>query len=679
MQKLISALFTLLLILVPVVFYPYSSEVFEFNKLIVVYTFTVLICGTWIARMITEKRFIFKKTFLDIPLILFLGSQVISSVSSIDPHTSIFGYYSRFNGGLLSIVCYLLVYWAFVSNVNKAKILQLLKAFSIVVLFVSLWAILEHFGKSVSCIIIRNEFNTDCWVQDVQSRVFASMGQPNWLAALLVAATPLPIYFSTQAKSLVSKFGWQAISVVYLLALIYTKSRSGLLAFGITVGIVFFGFLLNSAITSTFKKTILGIVINIVLFIVVLASVGSIWTPSVGNYNKQIVPTGPALETGGTESADIRKIVWKGAIKLWKKYPLTGSGVETFGFSYYETRPTEHNLVSEWDFIYNKAHNEYLNFLATTGVIGLGTYLLVICFSLIQFLIYWMKSLKTKDVSFLIVCLGAGYVSILATNFFGFSVVATSLVFFLLPGFAVGLLNASKDSEEETFLEGGQKIALGVVSLVCVYILYLIITYWRADYFYSQSKISEQDKDYPQAVESIKTAISLSSNEAVYHDQYARLLADYAVAYQELKEQDTAIKFAQTAESEALLAKDLSVRNVNLQRSRANIYTDLAVVDRKYLQWAVATLEEVKDYSPTDAKAYYKLGLAHLRINDVKSAIESFKQAVELKPNYLDARLALGLTLIDDQKLQEAKKELQFILDNLDPNNKLAKEELSKL
>jgi O-antigen ligase len=52
--------------------------------------------------------------------------------------------------------------------------------------------------------------------------------------------------------------------------------------------------------------------------------------------------------------------------------------VETFAYSYYNFRPAQHNQLSEWDYLYNKAHNEFLNFLSTTGAFGLATYLLII-------------------------------------------------------------------------------------------------------------------------------------------------------------------------------------------------------------------------------------------------------------------------------------------------------------
>ena len=50
---------------------------------------------------------------------------------------------------------------------------------SVIGFLISLWAIMEHFGVSLSCVILRNEFNDACWIQDVQARVFATLGQPN--------------------------------------------------------------------------------------------------------------------------------------------------------------------------------------------------------------------------------------------------------------------------------------------------------------------------------------------------------------------------------------------------------------------------------------------------------------------------------------------------------------------
>ncbi|MBI2036710.1 hypothetical protein HYT17_03710 [Candidatus Microgenomates bacterium] len=115
-NRAIEYLFYALFFFVPLIFLPVTSELFEFNKMILTYAATALIGGFWAVKMALAGRFSIQRTPLDIPILLFLISQVISTILSIDVHTSIWGYYSRSNGGLLSIISYIFLYYAFVSN-----------------------------------------------------------------------------------------------------------------------------------------------------------------------------------------------------------------------------------------------------------------------------------------------------------------------------------------------------------------------------------------------------------------------------------------------------------------------------------------------------------------------------------------------------------------------------------
>ena len=396
LQRVIFCLFAVLLFLVPLILWPFTSEIFEFNKMILTYMVTALIVSTWAIRMVVEKKIIFRRTILDIPLLVFLVSQLLSTLFSIDPRTSSLGYYSRFNGGLLSTVCYSLLLWAFVSNINAKSAVRLIYITFISATLVSVYGILERFG-----------IDKNIWVQDVQNRIFSTLGQPNWLAAFLVALLPL-----TWGGYLKKPYSY-ILSGLFFTTLLFTKSRSGLLAFAIA-DVIFWGltFVKDRGLFSKgFWK------FNIVFLILFLI----IGNPFRGSNIQSQAPSGPALETGGTESGAIRKIVWKGAFEIWKHYPVFGTGVETFAYSYYKFRPATHNLVSEWDFIYNKAHNEYLNLAANTGTVGLAAYLFLTGTSVLLFI---RKSRFD---------LMAGYVGLLVTNFFGFSVVPTQLLFFLFP------------------------------------------------------------------------------------------------------------------------------------------------------------------------------------------------------------------------------------------------------
>jgi O-antigen ligase len=283
---------------------------------------------------------------------------------------------------------------------DKKGALRTLYYLLVSTIIVSIYAVLERFG-----------IDKNVWVQDVQNRVFSTLGQPNWLAAFLIALIPL-----TWANIIKKPFTY-IMSTLFFISLLLTKSRSGLLGF-IVADLVFWGFQLYKSRQKFVKEFVIFNSIFLVLFLVIK-------TP----FNSEVAPvsSGPALETGGTESGAIRKIVWKGAISIWKHYPILGTGPETFAYSYYNFRPVEHNLVSEWDFIYNKAHNEYLNLMATTGSLGIISYLFLIGTSVLLFI----KNSKFE--------LLAGYTGLLVSNFFGFSVVPTQLILFLFPAFALSL------------------------------------------------------------------------------------------------------------------------------------------------------------------------------------------------------------------------------------------------
>ena len=634
-----SSLFNLLFFFVPLVLYPYSYELFEFNKMVFVYALTALISVSWAVRMILAKRIIFRHTIFDIPLLLFLFSQLLSTALSIDVRTSLLGYYSRFHGGFFSTLSYSLLFWAFVSNMDRAKTLKAIRFLFFSGIIVSFYGVLQHFG-----------IDKDVWVQDVQNRVFSTLGQPNWLAAWLLTLLPIAwaFYLTLRQKSK-NFWPWLGVSALYVLTLAYAKSRSGLLGL-VAVSGIFWGI-------NRFKNSFLLIALSLFL----IFAGGTPWE------RKTTETVGPALETGGTESGQIRKIVWKGAIDVWKKYPLTGSGVETFAFSYYQFRPVEHNLVSEWDFLYNKAHNELLNILATTGLLGLGAYLFfsgVVVF-------YFVKKIKASpdilDVAFL-----AGFFGIFVTNFFGFSVVAVSLLYFLLPAFAICLKGGEKVRlAGYKNLDSRQKTGVLLALFTAAYLLLAIGRYWYADLLFAKGKALNDAEDPVKARSELTRAITLSPKEAVFWDELSQSDTLIAVALNEAGENSKAKEFALVAINESSNATTLSPRNLNLKRNRANLFIKLSALDPNYLANARDILIEAITYAPTEAKLYHNLGLTYARLGDVENAEKVFEKTISLKANYRDARLAYALILIDKGSREKAKEQLNYILEKIDPNDAL--------
>lgn len=666
--------FVILFFLTPIFFLPFTSELFEFNKIILTYILTIIIVFSWILKMIVEKKFVFRRTMLTIPILIFLLSQLISTFLSIDPHTSIFGYYSRFNGGFLSIISYSLLYLAFVSNIKTHEAKKILIALLFSAFFVSAGGILEHFG-----------IDKNYWVQDVQRRVFSTVGQPNWLAAWLVAIIPITYTFYIKRRNLIFPF----LTIVFFITLLFTKSRSGLAAFFI-INIIYFLYLIlakkakEKLPITTFRYTLY---INIAL-VTIAFIIGTPWTPSIKELiNKNNQPevediTSPALERGGTESGEIRKIVWKGAVDIWKHHPLFGSGVETFAYSYYKYRPAEHNLVSEWDYLYNKAHNEYLNYLATTGAVGFISYIVLIIASIFVFVKYILKKDKNNEYRLESLALFCGYLSILITNFFGFSVVIVQELFFLFPAIIISLHVIKKD-EKKVKVESSQKLFLAIILLAGSFLIYKIISLWLSDYYYAEGKRLNSNSSLAPARISLNKAISKNMKEAVYYNEISKSAMGLALLSYSKGDNEGAKYFAETAINEANYAVQLSPRNMNIRRNQAAIYIELSDLDSSLMEKADEVLRQDIQLAPTDAKIFYNLALVEVRLEKIDEAKNTLIKTIELKTNYVDARYALALLYFNDAEYDKALDQLSYLIDHLGTQNEkiinLQKEVLEKI
>ncbi len=613
--------------------------------------------------MIYQKKIIFRHTLLDIPIALFLLSLTFSTMVSVDVRTSLLGYYGRFHGGLTSYISYSILYWAFVTYFDKKNTGNIIRTLLISTTIAAVYAALEHFGKSISCLFVDGTFSVNCWVQDVAFRVFGTFGQPNWLAAWLVAIIPLTFVVKNPTKTAQSIMLW--LSTLFFTTLLFTKSRSGLLAFAISY-ILYLSFTLSKKRVTALRPFL---VVSCILF-AIASIVGTPWTSSIlDKFNKPTevttqTTTGTVLEAGGTESGDIRQIVWQGALNLWKKYPLFGTGTDTFALAYYETRPIEHNNVSEWNFLYNRAHNEYLNFMATTGTFGIVSYLILIGTSL-----YMLLDNKP---------LLAGYTSILITNFFGFSVTPIALLFFLFPALAIASQNKINELQHKP-LTTGQKLTTLAILLIAGYLLLSIGKYWLADLKYTKGVDLNKSERYTEASEALKSAITLSPNEALYHDELASSFGELAIASFIAKDTVNTNKYISLSIDEINKTTELAPHDIKLLKTKTATLANLGAMNPDYYEEAIKHLKTLTALAPTEPTAHFRLALNNARLGRNEEALEWLLEAIELKPNYENARLFLGLLYEDLGNKEKASEQYRYILENITRNNKVAEENLDAI
>lgn len=861
-NKIIEYSFYALFFLVPLVLTNSNSELFELNKMWVTWGLTIIITGVWGAKMLLHKKFLFRRTPLDIPILLFLISQILATFFSIDTRTSIWGYYSRFNGGLLSLLSYTLLYYAFAANMlpgrkksdesaseqnaidfNKYTFLGGVAVFAIgllltfstsfpaflsagviasLILFVIsfraiplyrtlfitllsgvlvvLWGIPSHYGQDPTCLLFRQSFSVDCWTEAFRPtiRIFSTLGQPAWMAAYVSVLLPITLAFLINKTAIekpahpknilvmagvfsalvtillyLNQWGFAfLVSAVPLIALLILRGTDGkkfisgtsvavtylsLFAIALYVSLIFantrggfFGFWAANTVFWTAlvamrllpMRTLLqyAAVVNITFLLLnslfgwpieqlrrfemqnIISSVhrpvyaqalppspttapaetaqptGGVQTP------EQPTETAPQSQpgtggTGITDSGKIRLLVWEGAIKAWQANRLFGTGVETFAWAYYKHRPAEHNLTSEWDYLYNKAHNEYLNYLATTGALGFGTYILM---SLWFFFVTGRKFLPymfgkpehalPKDHIMLIIALMAAYVSILVSNFFGFSVVIINLFLFLLPLFVFALgemLPSHQEPETEPVTNPLQWAGIIVLAVIALYCNYLLFTFWRADKAYALGYNYDRVGGYQEAYPLLQQAVALRPAEPLFKDELAYNSIALAMALYSAEQNVTA---GQLAEQAITLNNDIvnnHPNNLLFWKNRVRIFYSLSQIDQKYLPVAVQALEKSHELAPTDAKIAYNLGVLLGQSGRMTEAVAMLEKTIQLKPDYQDAYFALGVyyhdlateggpTVKNSEYRDKAVRTMRFVLDNLNPNNDAVKAELEK-
>ena len=764
-NRIIEYFFYLLIFSVPLYFSSSTSELFEFNKLWVTFGITIIIVAAWIIKMVVERKFKIQRTLLDIPIGLFLLSQIISTIASIDPHTSIWGYYSRFNGGLLSIITYILLYYAFVSNLLDIKyVKRILKASLVSGFIVALWGIPSHFGYDPTCLLFRGTFDVSCWTADFQPkiRIFSTLGQPDWMAAYLAILIPVSIAFSIQSakakirqnkvvKGIVGFFKSFWLSIIYLLLavffyldLLYTSSRSGALAiwFSLVIFAASYFWIQRKTLKKAGVRKIFKLHWNVLFILIIVIVITFFEGDRLGFFGrftyqgltqriasltktgeqpksapiKQPAPQAHVTEFGGTDSSKIRAIVWTGALKVWQNYPLFGSGVETFAFSYYQFRPASHNLTSEWNFLYNKAHNEYLNYMATTGTFGILTYLSII------FLFIWIvfskgfNKLRLKEIDeerLLTLGLVSSFVSILITNFFGFSVVMVNIYFFLIPGFTLILLNLINSEKKFGFektakvsdikaksfkLEKGAK--LGTISMLFIliiiavsgYFIYKLYIFREADKAYALGYNLDRAQQYQQAYSYLHNGFALRPGEPVFADEMAYNDAVMAVLVLQQDQQQPSTQSAEIAQKLAQEAVTTGTKvvgdhpnNIVFWKTQTRIYYTLAQVDPQYLPLALESIKKASLLAPTDANIYYNLGVLYGQNGQIDNAIKALKKTTELKSDYRDAYYALGIfyhqaaidksgKVIKPEENQKAIDTMKYILSHISETDTAAKD-----
>src|SRR5690606_17340 len=266
--------------------------------------------------------------------------------------------------------------------------------------------------------------------------------------------------------------------------------------------------------------------------------------------------TATSLESGELDSStgQIRLLVWQGTIDTIKQYPLFGSGPETYAYSFLPHRPAELNQTTEWNFLYNKAHNEVLHIAATLGLVGLSAWIFMY-FKVGQYV--WRTSSTTinnqKMSPFFVlqIALFAGIIGVFISQMLGFSVVVTNLLFWI----SIALVIAPSVKKSTIILSNSyRQLRLFAIVVIVIALGWTTARYLSAEI--SAARGSASGNFF--AAHHYRQAINLNPLEPSYHQNLSFIYANMA----QFGGSESQTEYIQKAEHHAQIAEQLNPLNI---------------------------------------------------------------------------------------------------------------------
>jgi tetratricopeptide (TPR) repeat protein len=405
-----------------------------------------------------------------------------------------------------------------------------------------------------------------------------------------------------------------------------------------------------------------------------------------------------------TETFTVRTYYWTSAIEIFKDNPVVGTGLDTYYGQYPIYRQPEDGRQLGLT-ITDKPHNVFLEYAANSGIVGLGSYLLLVGYGL--FLGY--KSSRRLDgrarllaVTFTSVL--AGY---LAQGFFSIDVPPLAVMGWIgLAGIAALADTAARSARDaalaaaterpgkkkdrqslrqQRIREREQPARWGIHAPIAVGVAVLLalgIIPWLADVKSKEAQVAALRQEGPDEIERlIEAAASLNPLEPTYRSQ-AGFHASQRAEGASIPSEKQALLDAAIEHYEA--AYRLQSGNLfyilNLARANTQIAESLAVGHFPAADdwWRLGVERDPTDWEIRNSYALFLNTWANAagdpEIHRLSS--EQLSKVVEIKPDLIEAWINLGKVKAILGETSEARRAWEMAL-MLDPNNQAARDLLS--
>lgn len=665
---------------IPLFFLPTTSEFFEYNKFGAVLVLTLAGFLIWALKMVLEKRAVFTRTPIDIPIIVLLVVFLISAFSSVDQFVSFFGAHGKIWTSFFTLATLAGLYFLITTNLKSKKqvntiLLVLVGATTIA----SLVAISSYFGGYLP-------------FDFAKIRSFNTLGIINRLALLQTIIIPIAASWAIYEKDKTNRIISTVMALIIAFSFVLINVTN--LYFPLGIGLLFLGL---GALRVRLTKTQQGHAALLAIFAVLFLVIRFVPQVSRGTLYSWIA----AKDQGATEQQQIDtpkekslplRASWDIAAQSIGKRPLFGTGPGSYAFVYTQLKPRYINGTDDWAARFDKSTTEFTEIVATLGIFGILAYLLFLI-AIIRFT--WALTFKSQNtIVYLPLC--AATAAFLVSNFTSPSSFATSAAFFVILALLSSLAKISGEeyvyditveiaalknrfawfpvggpAEPLLRTEQGTKGQKSQILPILFTLLVIIIgafslTYqvnaYRADYYYRQSLLASRSNDGNKTVTFLQKAIAANPRIDTYHRTLSQTALNAAINLSRqpnLNDQQKQLlgQLAQVSIDQGKAASGyqilplklpgISAANVANWEALSGVYQALIGSVQGADVHATNTLAQAIALDPQNPILHSRLGSLYQRLGNSDLAQRKFEDAIVVKNDYGPAHYSLALILID--------------------------------
>ncbi|MFH0774863.1 MAG: O-antigen ligase family protein [bacterium] len=674
---LIKVLLGLPLFLMPLYFDLRVADTFGVSKMVVLYLFSILLLSASLAKSVYYEKLSFRRTPLDIPVLIFLLTNIVSVITSTSPIQSIFGGYKS-QQGFITIACYILIFFS-VTNMSSdsspkwqiklaiafilANILacffptrpdfSLGWAYSDGLLFLlfyigSFYLILSFIKDAYSLpkvfifvallsglYLLYQRSGNDFvqWDTALDCTTFGNMtffSHYGLVSLFLAISVFLGLFLKEKSKKKVvdyKRYTFLCLSGLSLLlifiAVFVMRVRSIFIA-GFFASL-FFLIILGFKVRREYKKEIMALLLIFVPTVIYYGFTGGrgIFVRTANEVKVMAKTEGLLGSSEKFTTTAVRLHIWRGCLRIVKDYPLFGIGQETM-FSIYPRYRTLADAKAEGQYSRtDRAHNDVIDVVAMTGILGLCSFL----FLHITFLIIILRAVyKSKGRERVMLAgVASAWAAYHLNGLLSFGTPCVNSMFWALSGIGAVLAGKPKVYERRLLLGGMKWVVLGVIFALSIVGLVWVKNMYCADTIFSQAGRLEKSGSLSDAIPRYKEVLKLNPWQKDYSDSLLNTYLTLARRYPNPDYTKEAVFWAERAVK--LFPQD----SVSWNFLGGAYYLDGAATGKDRRDEAVAAYKQTVLREPYLIDAYTNIGQIRLSQGKTDEAYKYFMKVLSFE------------------------------------------------